>query len=123
MIRSDESNARESSISDCWKENPNCIALRVEPEEGGIFLLPYRHLAFSYFHSGEDGDELAIVFATHAVIFKGWRLGDLLAGLQKETVEWVRAIPGRYKTIQGPERVAVVSIRVDTYVREGRGEE
>lgn len=118
MIRTDESIAHESALSACWKENPNCLALRVEPEEGGIFLLPYRHLAFSHFLPGEDDDQLSIVFATHAVILKGRRLHALLPALQKETVQWVRTIADRYEAIQGPEGAAIFSIRVETYVRE-----
>lgn len=113
MIKTEESIPQESSASHCWKENPNCTALRVEPEEGGIFLLPYKHLGFSHYQPGEDGDQLAIVFATHAVIIRGRRLCGLLPALQKETVQWVRAIPERYEPIQGPEGVAILSIKVD----------
>lgn len=118
MIRSEKSTSQEACGSDCWKENPNCAALRIEPDEGGIFLLPYKHLAFCHFEPAEEGDQLAIVFATHAVVLKGRRLGGLLPALQKETVEWVRTIPERYEAIQDGERVFILSIGVDTYVRQ-----
>lgn len=120
MIKTDESIAHESSVSACWKEAPNCLALRVESEEGGIFLLPYRHLAFCHTLTSEGGDQLSIVFATHAVILKGRRLRALLSALQKETVQWIRTIPARYEALQGPEGAAIFSIKVETEIREDR---
>lgn len=120
MIKTNESASDESAShrNNCWKENPECIALRVEPDEGGIFLLPYRHHAFSLLQSEEEGDQLAVVFATHAVMIKGRRLSVLLSALQKEAVEFVRSISERYVPLLDQDSAVILSTRVDTYVRE-----
>lgn len=113
MIKSDKSIYQEAPEFDCWGKSPDCLALRVEPEGGGIFLLRYLHLAFSHYLPGDDGDNLVLVFTTHAVTLKGRGLRALLPDLQRECLEYVRAIPERYHALQGPDGVAVFSITIE----------
>lgn len=119
MIKSDKSISPEAPEFDCWGTSPDCLALRVEPEGGGIFLLRYLHLAFSHFLPGDGGEELFIVFTTHTVTLKGRGLRPLLSHLQGETLGYVRAIPERYHALQGPDGVTVFSITVEP---TGQGE-
>lgn len=114
MIRSEKTIPPEAPGSDCWGKSPDCLALRVEPENGGIFLLRYLHLAFSHYLTGDDGEELVIVFTTHEVTLKGRGLRVLLPDLQGESLEYVRAIPERYHALQGPDEAAVFSITVES---------
>jgi hypothetical protein len=122
MIKSEKTVSPETPSPDCWGKSPDCLALRVEPERGGIFLLRYLHLAFSHYVPGEDHDDLVLAFTTHAVTLKGRGLRALLPDLQTESLEYVRAIPDRYHAIQGPDGVAVFSITVEPS-SSGDGEE
>lgn len=112
MIKSEKAVPPETPGSDCWGKSPDCLALRVEPEGGGIFLLRYLHLAFCHYLPGDDGDGLVLVFTTHEVTLKGRGLRALLPDLQRESLGYVRAIPERYHAIQGPDGAAVFSITV-----------
>jgi hypothetical protein len=113
MIKSEKSVSEEAPEFDCRGKGPDCLALRVEPEGGGIFLLRYLHLAFSHYLPGDDGDGLVLVFTAHEVTLKGRGLRNLLPDLQRECLGYVRAIPERYHALQGPDGVAVFSITVE----------
>lgn len=113
MIKSEKAVPPEVPAPDCWSKSPDCLALRVEPTSGEIFLLRYLHLAFSHFLAGEDHDDFVPAFTTHEVTLKGRGLRVLLPDLQRESLEYVRAIPERYHAIQGPDGVAVFSITVE----------
>lgn len=119
MIKSEKTDPPEAPGSDCWGKSPDCLALRVEPEDGGIFLLRYLHLAFSHFLPGENHDDLVLAFTTHEVTLKGRGLRSLLPDLQRESLGYVRAIPERYHALQGPDGVAVFSITVEPTRQEG----
>ena len=107
-----------SPVSEPSEENPNPMTLSFGLESGETFLMPYMQLAYCHLQYGQDGDELAIVFATHTFVLKGRRQDDLLSGLQDFSLLGVNVVSGPDNGEDGspgtplPEGVVITSITV-----------
>ena len=79
-VRSDDS----SLVA--WESNPQAQALRVDLQNGVLFVFPYSQFAFAHFERKEDSDTLRISFTTHDVRVSGRNLRELGIALQKLAV-------------------------------------
>jgi len=96
----------------CWNKDSQAQALRVEMPDGSFLVLPYEHLGFVRFESGNDGDLVHVFVSTHDIEIRGMNLRELGLAFQKCAVDWVRALPARSSPRSDDDYVWVKSIEV-----------
>jgi hypothetical protein len=97
---------------ECWSRDAQAQALRVELGGGSCFIFPYSHFLFASLERAEDRDALRISFTTHDVRVHGRGLMALLNGVQKMSIDWIRALPTRYERLAEGDAVFVAKIDV-----------
>ena len=90
--------------------------LRLELSPECFYMLPYHHVDFAKFESGDAGDTLTISFLKHQVRIAGRNLRKLAVAIQGRAVEWVKPVAERYAAEAGIEACFVVSIEVEHQV-------
>jgi hypothetical protein len=61
--------------------------LLIETSNGETHWLPYGHLLHARHSTGNDFEQIELMFATHDVSFRGEGLGKLLSSVGDQTVE------------------------------------
>ena len=87
--------------------------LRLELSPTCFYILPYHHLEFAKFESGDAGDTLTISFLKHKVRIAGRNLRKLAVGVQGRAIEWLKPVPERYAAVAGAEASAIESIEIE----------
>ena len=87
--------------------------LRLELSPTCFYILPYHHLEFAKFESGDADDTLIISFLKHKVRIAGRNLRKLAVGVQSRAVEWLKPVPERYAAMAGIEACAIESIEIE----------
>ncbi|TLD71350.1 hypothetical protein FEM03_07410 [Phragmitibacter flavus] len=119
MIKSDDVTSRTPERSSsrnvplCWQREPNSPTLRVELEDGSMFVFPYIHLAYAVLKSKTEPHEMTVVFATHEVRMEGQQLQKLLLALQKNALESVRFLPSRQQPLAEEDAVWLTTLAVE----------
>lgn len=95
------SNARRSANRHlaCWNETGQTQSLRVELNNGELFIFPYIHWMFAKLERIADQELLTVSFSTHDIRLTGHCLRELGIALQKSAVDWVRELPPRYANL------------------------
>ncbi len=86
------------------------LALDIAKPEGAV---PYHHLEFAKFESGEAVETLTITFLKHQVRIAGRNLRQLAVGVQGRAVEWLKPVPERYAAVAGTEACTIESIGIE----------
>jgi hypothetical protein len=96
----------ENSISKDWNEDLKCWHLAVSPHclrikllDGTEFLLPYGYFEGAVLRQGQESDLLKIQFKSFHFAIEGKDLNGLVNAFQQLSVEFLHAIPSRYKIL------------------------
>ncbi|MGA2869364.1 MAG: hypothetical protein ABSF34_09410 [Verrucomicrobiota bacterium] len=85
--------------------------LRLELDSKKFYLLPYHHMEFATFESGDGQDTLTLLFLNRTVRILGKNLRELALALQDRCVEFVKPVPERYAPLAGNE-VSIKTIEI-----------
>lgn len=102
----------ESPQPVCWERDPNAQALRVELNDGSVFIFPYAHLSFAKLTRDAAAETLKLVFSTHEVNIAGRKLREVSIAVQKLSVDWIKEIPARYAQLAEHDTAFIETITV-----------
>jgi hypothetical protein len=92
-----------------WKPNPyyatseRVASLRVEDSDGVIWMLPWHHFTFGHHREAGERERLVLTFVAHEVALRGLNLTELIPEVVNQSIEWLRALPGKYVKSAGDE--------------------
>jgi hypothetical protein len=98
----------------CWHRDRNRDCLRIEASVGDTFLFPYQHLVAVHHRRAGNSEALRISFPNHEVTLSGRHLAEIAAAFQDLSVDWVKALPARYRCLAETEGASVTQIEVKT---------
>ena len=96
----------------CWHRDRNRSCLRLEASATETFLFPYSQFVAARHARSADTETLLISFSSHEVTVTGKRLGEISAALQDLSVDWVKTLPARYRSLTQFEGAVVTQIEV-----------
>lgn len=68
---------------ECWANDPNAEALRIEISPERSLLLPHDQFMFAELTGDGDDQNLKLVFAVHEVLIRGHHLRRIETGMQR----------------------------------------
>lgn len=96
----------------CWHRERNRSCLRIERSATETFVMPYSQFVAAHHARSGDAETLRISFSNHEVTIAGQRLSEIVAALQDLSVDWVKALPARYRSLTQFEGAIVTQIEV-----------
>ncbi len=84
---------------ECWANDPNAEALRIEVTPERSLLLPHDQFMFAELTGDGDDQNLKLVFATHEVLIRGCSLQRIEAGMQRMNLALVRKLPTHQRSL------------------------
>ena len=78
---------------ECWANDPNAEALRIEVSPGRSLLLPHDQFMFAELTGDGDDQNLKLVFAAHEVLIRGRHLQRIETGMQRMNLSLVTKLP------------------------------
>ena len=78
---------------ECWANDPNAEALRIEVSPERSLLLPHDQFMFAELTSGGDEQNLKLVFAAHEVSIRGHHLRRIETVMQRMELSLLAKIP------------------------------
>jgi hypothetical protein len=104
---------------ECWVNDPNAAALRIEVSPGRSLLLPHDQFMFAEL-TGDGGDQnLKLVFAAHEVLIRGRHLHRIEAGMQRMDLSQVTKLPSYQRSLITEGQSVVLEITVKEAKQEG----
>ena len=108
----DPAQAAAEQSPGCWHRDRNRSCLRIEASPTETFLFPYSQFVAAHHARSDDSETLLISFSSHEVTVAGQRLGDIAAALQDLSVNWVKTLPARYRSLTQFDGAVVTQIEV-----------
>jgi len=106
---------------ECWASDPNAEALRIEVSPERSLLLPHDQFMFAELTSGEDEQNLKLVFAAHEVSIRGHYLRRIETGMQRMNLSLVTKLPSSQRSLIEDGQPVVLEITVKEAKQEGVG--
>jgi hypothetical protein len=86
-----------------------CLRVSAQPE---VFILPYQQFHCARYTKQSDCETLSVSFSTHEIIVSGRQLDELALALQEMSVDWIKAIPARYRAAPENDGARITQIEV-----------
>lgn len=92
-----------------WAANPyysskdRVTSLRIEDSGGEIWMLPWHHFIFGHHREAGERERLVLTFVAHEVTLRGLNFAELIPEVVNQSIEWLRAVPGKYVKSAGDE--------------------
>ena len=106
---------------ECWVNDPNAEALRIEVSPGRSLLLPHHQFMFAELTGDGDDQNLKLVFATHEVLIRGRHLQRIEAGMQRMDLSQVTKLPSYQRSLITEGQLVVLEITIKEAKQEGVG--
>jgi hypothetical protein len=100
--------------SPCWHRGRELSCLRVLAQSE-MFILPYQQFHCAHRIQQSDCETLSISFSTHEIIVSGQQLDEVVLALQELSVDWIKAIPARYRAAPGNDGAWITRIEVKAH--------
>ena len=84
---------------ECWVNDPNAEALRIEVAPGHTLLLPHDQFMFGELTGAGDDQNLKLVFAAHEVLIRGINLDRIETGMQRMNLAQVTKLPSHQRSL------------------------
>jgi hypothetical protein len=98
---------------ECWANDPNAEALRIEVTPGRSVLLPHDQFMFAELTGDGDEQNLKLVFAAHEVLIRGCNLDRIETGMQRMNLALVRKLPTHQRSLIEEGQPVVLEITVN----------
>jgi hypothetical protein len=103
---------------ECWVNDPNAEALRIEVSPGRSLLLPHDQFMFAEL-TGDGGEQnLKLVFAAHEVLIRGRHLQRIAIGMQRMDLSLVTKLPSGQRSLITEGQPVVLEITVEEAKRD-----
>jgi len=106
---------------ECWVNDPNAEALRIEVSPGRSLLLPHDQFMFAELTNEGDDQNLKLVFAAHEVLIRGHHLHRIEAGMQRMDLSQVTKLPSYQRSLITEGQPVVLEITIKEAKQEGVG--
>jgi hypothetical protein len=103
---------------ECWVNDPNAEALRIEVSPGRSLLLPHDQFMFAELTGDGDDQNLKLVFAAHEVLIRGRNLQRIATGMQRMELSLVAKLPSSQRSLIGEGQPVVLEITVKEAKRD-----
>ena len=97
---------------ECWVNDPNAEALRIEVSPGRSLLLPHDQFMFARLTGEGDEQNLKLVFAVHEVLIRGRNLQRIETGMQRMNLSLVTKLPSHQRSLIEEGQPVVLEITV-----------
>ena len=97
---------------ECWANDPNAEALRIEVAPGHSMLLPHDQFMFARLTGDGDEQNLKLVFAVHEVLIRGHHLERIETGMQRMNLALVTKLPSHQRSLIEEGQPVVLEITV-----------
>jgi hypothetical protein len=97
---------------ECWANDPNAEALRIEVSPGRSLLLPHNQFMFAELTGDGDEQNLKLVFAAHEVLIRGCNLHRIETGMQRMNLALVTKLPSHQRSLIEEGQPVVLEITV-----------
>jgi hypothetical protein len=108
-----------SRTPECWANDPNAEALRLEVTPGRSLLLPHDQFMFAELTGDGDDQNLKLVFAAHEVLIRGRHLQRIETGMQRMDLALVTKLPSYQRSLITEGQPVVLEITVNEAKPEG----
>lgn len=98
---------------ECWANDPNAEALRIEVSPGHSLLLPHNQFMFAELTGDGDEQNLKLVFAAHEVLIRGCHLDRIETGMQRMNLALVRKLPTHQRSLIEEGQPVILDITVN----------
>jgi hypothetical protein len=97
---------------ECWANDPQARAVRVELSSDRSLLLPHDEFAFAELkHQGKE-QTLRLVFALHEILIRGHSLRRLETAMQRMELSALSILPGNQRSLVSDGQPVVLEIVV-----------
>ena len=103
---------------ECWANDPNAEALRIEVSPGRSLLLPHDQFMFAELTGDGDNQNLKLVFAAHEVLIRGRHLQRIETGMQRMNLSLVTKLPSHQRSLIEEGQPVVLEITVKEAKRD-----
>jgi hypothetical protein len=97
---------------ECWANDLNAEALRIEVTLERSLLLPHDQFMFAELTSEGDDQNLKLVFAAHEVLIRGHHLRRIETGMQRMELSLVTVLPANQRNFVPDGQPVVLEITV-----------
>jgi len=97
---------------ECWANDPNAEALRIEVAPGRSLLLPHNQFMFAELTGDGHDQNLKLVFAVHEVLIRGRHLQRIETGMQRMNLSLVTKLPSHQRSLIEEGQPVVLEITV-----------
>ena len=103
---------------ECWANDPNAEALRIEVSPGRSLLLPHDQFMFAELTADGDEQNLKLVFAVHEVLIRGRHLQRIETVMQRMELSLVTKLPSSQRSLVTEGQPVVLEISVKEAKRD-----
>ena len=104
---------------ECWANDPNAEALRIEVTPERSLLLPHDQFMFAELTGDGDDQNLKLVFAAHEVSIRGHHLRRIETGMQRMELSLVTVLPGNQRNFVPDGQPVILEITISEIGRDG----
>ena len=104
---------------ECWANDPNAEALRIEVTPERSLLLPHDQFLFAELTGDGDDQNLKLVLAAHEVSIRGHYLRRIETGMQRMELSLVTVLPGNQRNFVPDGQPVILEITISEIGRDG----
>jgi len=104
---------------ECWANDPNAEALRIEISPERSLLLPHDQFMFAELTGDGDDQNLKLVFAAHEVSIHGHHLRRIETLMQRMELSLVTVLPGNQRNFVPDGQPVILEITISEIGRDG----
>jgi hypothetical protein len=97
---------------ECWASDPQARGLRIEVTPERSLLLPHNHFIFAELDSGDDEQNLKLVFTTHEISVRGHHLRRIETVLQRLELSLLAKLPNSQQSLVPNGQPVIIEIVV-----------
>jgi hypothetical protein len=86
-----------NKLTECWTTDPQAKAIRIEPEGGRSWIMPYIHFIYAELITHEAEQTLKLAFSTHEIVLSGRGLCRLEATIHRMELASATALAERFR--------------------------
>jgi hypothetical protein len=97
---------------ECWSNDPQAHAVRIEISPDHSLLLPHDDFAFAELKREDKEQHLRLVFAMHEVLVRGHSLRRIETAMQRLELSFLVVLPGNQRSLIPDGQPVIVEIVV-----------
>jgi hypothetical protein len=98
---------------ECWANDPNARAVKVEISAEQSLLLPFDQFAFAELKRDGEDHRLRLVFATHEILLRGHSLRRMETAIQRWELSSLNALPASQRALVPDGQPVILEITVN----------